>query len=70
VRFLWNKNKVADNYVKNVNDHLKIGDMVEVKVISMKDVKTSLSIQKAVDPMDKLLLIHYAHHTREDLITE
>lgn len=41
--------EVADSYVKDVNDHLKIGDQVEVKVISMKDGKTSLSIKKAVD---------------------
>lgn len=41
--------EVADSYVKDVNDHLKIGDEVEVKVISMKDGKTSLSIKKAID---------------------
>jgi S1 RNA binding domain protein len=41
--------EVADSYVKDVNDHLKIGDLVEVKVISMKDGKTSLSIKKAID---------------------
>lgn len=41
--------EVADSYVKDVNDHLKIGDQVEVKVMSMKDGKTSLSIKKAID---------------------
>jgi S1 RNA binding domain protein len=41
--------EVADSYVKDVNDHLKIGDVVEVKVISEKDGKTALSIKKAVD---------------------
>ena len=41
--------EVADSYVKDVNDHLKVGDLVEVKVISMKDGKTSLSIKKAID---------------------
>jgi S1 RNA binding domain protein len=41
--------EVADSYVKDVNDHLKIGDQIEVKVIGMKDGKTSLSIKKAVD---------------------
>lgn len=41
--------EVADSYVKDVNDHLKIGDQVEVKVISNKDGKTSLSIKKAID---------------------
>ena len=41
--------EVADSYVKDVNDHLKIGDMIEVKVISEKDGKTALSIKKAID---------------------
>ena len=41
--------EVADSYVKDVNDHLKIGDLVEVKVISEKDGKTALSIKKAID---------------------
>ncbi|MCL6570069.1 MAG: RNA-binding protein S1 [Bacillus sp. (in: Bacteria)] len=41
--------EVADSYVKDVNDHLKLGDMIEVKVISEKDGKTALSIKKAID---------------------
>ncbi|WP_066066724.1 S1 domain-containing RNA-binding protein [Neobacillus soli] len=41
--------EVADSYVKDVNDHLKVGDMIEVKVISEKDGKTALSIKKAID---------------------
>jgi S1 RNA binding domain protein len=41
--------EVADSYVKDVNDHLKLGDLVEVKVIGMKDGKTALSIKKTVD---------------------
>ena len=41
--------EVADGYVKDVNDHLKVGDQIEVKVISIKDGKTSLSIKKAID---------------------
>ncbi len=41
--------EVADSYVKDVNDHLKIGDQVEVKVLSEKDGKIALSIKKAVD---------------------
>ncbi|WP_342047497.1 S1 domain-containing RNA-binding protein [Bacillus sp. OTU530] len=41
--------EVADSYVKDVNDHLKVGDQVEVKVISEKDGKISLSIKKAID---------------------
>ncbi|NRD79094.1 RNA-binding protein S1 [Bacillus sp. BRMEA1] len=41
--------EVADSYVKDVNYHLKIGDQVEVKVVSMKDGKTSLSIKQAIE---------------------
>jgi S1 RNA binding domain protein len=40
--------EVADNYVKDINDHLKVGDVVEVKVINIeKDGKIGLSIKKA-----------------------
>ncbi|MDC3418471.1 S1 domain-containing RNA-binding protein [Aquibacillus salsiterrae] len=41
--------EVADSYVKDVNDHLSVGDEVEVKVISVKDGKTSLSIKQTVE---------------------
>ncbi|MBP1907367.1 S1 domain-containing RNA-binding protein [Paenibacillus turicensis] len=42
--------EIADNYVKDVNDHLKIGDAVTVKVINVdKDGKIGLSIKQAVD---------------------
>jgi S1 RNA binding domain protein len=41
--------EVADSYVKDVNDHLKVGDEVEVKVISENAGKIALSIKKAVD---------------------
>lgn len=40
--------EVADNYVENVNDHLTVGDEVEVKVLTVADDgKISLSIKKA-----------------------
>ena len=40
----------ADNYVENVEDHLSVGDEVEVKVLSIADDgKISLSIKKAKD---------------------
>ena len=41
--------EVADSYVKDINDHLKVGDEITVKVISEKDGKTALSIKKAID---------------------
>ena len=40
--------EVADNYVKDINDHFKVGDMVEVKVMNVDaDGKIGLSISKA-----------------------
>lgn len=40
--------EVADNYVKDINEHLKVGDEVVVKVINVeKDGKIGLSIKKA-----------------------
>jgi S1 RNA binding domain protein len=42
--------EVADNYVRDVKEHLKIGDQVTVKVINVdKDGKIGLSIRQAVD---------------------
>lgn len=41
--------EVADSYVTDVNEHLKIGDQIEVKVISEKEGKIALSIKKAID---------------------
>ncbi|SFF43114.1 S1 RNA binding domain protein [Paenibacillus algorifonticola] len=42
--------EIADNYVKDVKDHLKIEDVVKVKVINVdKDGKIGLSIKQAID---------------------
>ncbi|MFS0615522.1 S1 domain-containing RNA-binding protein [Lederbergia ruris] len=42
--------EVADNYVKDIKDHLTVGDEVLVKVLNVeKDGKIGLSIRKAVD---------------------
>ena len=42
--------EIAVDYVKDVNDHLKIGDNVKVKVIRIDEKgKISLSIKKAVE---------------------
>ncbi|CAM4024518.1 S1 domain-containing RNA-binding protein [Geobacillus stearothermophilus] len=42
--------EVADSYVKDINDHLKVGDTVYVKVINVgQDGKIGLSIRKAKD---------------------
>lgn len=40
--------EVADNYVKDINEHLTVGEEIEVKVINVeKDGKIGLSIKKA-----------------------
>lgn len=42
--------EVADNYVKDINDFLKVGDAVEVKVINIEsNGKIGLSIKQAKD---------------------
>lgn len=46
--------EVADNYVKDINEHLKVGETVTVKVINVeKDGKIGLSIKKAIDRPDR-----------------
>ncbi|MCZ0703591.1 S1 RNA binding domain protein [Natronobacillus azotifigens] len=42
--------EVADNYVKDINEHLSVGDEITVKVLTVeKDGKIGLSIKKAKD---------------------
>ncbi|MCQ2484867.1 MAG: S1 RNA-binding domain-containing protein [Clostridia bacterium] len=42
--------EVASEYVKDIKDHLKVGQTVKVKVISIaEDGKISLSVKKAVE---------------------
>jgi S1 RNA binding domain protein len=42
--------EIAENYVKDINEHLKINDMVTVKVIQMDaNGKIGLSIKQATD---------------------
>lgn len=46
--------EVADQYVKDVNDHLSIGENVTVKVLNVDDKgKIGLSIRKAQDQPSK-----------------
>ena len=46
---------VAWTHVKDINDHLKEGDIVDVKVISIDEEtkKTALSIKDLIDPPPK-----------------
>src|SRR5690625_5506962 len=47
---LVNISEVADNYVKDINEHLTVGDEIKVKVINVEDDgKIGLSIKKAKD---------------------
>lgn len=53
---------MADNYVENVEDHLSVGDEVEVKVLSIADDgKISLSIKKQRSPRRPQ---HKSNHNR------
>ncbi|MGD6968903.1 RNA-binding protein S1 [Rossellomorea vietnamensis] len=46
--------EVADNYVKDINEHLKVGEEVTVKVMNVeKDGKIGLSIRKAKDQPER-----------------
>ncbi|MCG7332021.1 S1 domain-containing RNA-binding protein [Salinicoccus roseus] len=46
--------EVADQYVEDINDHLSVGEEVEVKVLTVgDDGKISLSIKKAKEPKPK-----------------
>ncbi|MCA1032825.1 RNA-binding protein S1 [Bacillus timonensis] len=60
--------EVADNYVKDINDHLKVGDEVEVKVINVEqDGKIGLSIKKAKEtPQAQQQQQHRPRNNRND----
>ncbi len=46
--------EVADAYVKDVNDYLKVGDNIKVKVLSIEENgKIGLSIKQAILPKPK-----------------
>ena len=41
--------EIADSYVRDINEHLKVNDPVVVKVINVDNGKIGLSIRQAVD---------------------
>ncbi|MGM8215699.1 S1 domain-containing RNA-binding protein [Bacillaceae bacterium W0354] len=46
--------EVADKYVKDINEHLNVGDEVKVKVLNVeRDGKIGLSIKKADESYEK-----------------
>lgn len=47
--------QVADSYVKNVNDHLKVGDKVKAKITAVSpDGKIDLTLKTPKDSMSRL----------------
>lgn len=47
--------QIANSFVQNINDHINIGDVVKVKVLSVDEAsnKISLSIRDALPPVPK-----------------
>lgn len=45
--------EIADTYVTDIHQHLKVGDTVTVKVLNIREGKIGLSIKKAIDHPDK-----------------
>jgi len=43
--------ELSSRYIKNIEDFLKIGDTVTVKIIAIKDRKISLSIKAAAESL-------------------
>lgn len=42
--------EIAHNYVKDIHDHLKVGEQVEVKIVQVeRDGRIGLSIKEAMD---------------------
>ena len=53
-RGLIHISQVSDSYVKDVNEHLKIGDKVKAKVVSVAaDGKIDLSLKAPQEPVEK-----------------
>lgn len=38
--------QVADSYVKDIKDHMKVGDRVKARVVSIKEGKVDLTLKK------------------------
>lgn len=45
--------EIADSYVTDIHQHLKVGDTVTVKVLNIREGKIGLSIKKALDRPDR-----------------
>lgn len=45
-RALIHISQIADDFVKNIDDHLKLGDKVKARVIGLKKGKVDLTLKK------------------------
>lgn len=45
-RGLIHISQVSDNYVKDINEHLKIGDRITARVIQIEDGKVDLTLKR------------------------
>ena len=45
--------EIALNYVKDINDHVKVGDEVKVKIVGITNGKISLSVKKVLEEEKK-----------------
>jgi len=45
-RALIHISQVADNFVRNINDHLKLGDKVKARVLNIEGDKIDLTLKK------------------------
>lgn len=50
-RALIHISQVADNFVKNINDHLKLGDMVKARILNIEEEKIDLTLKKPKEDM-------------------
>lgn len=57
--------EVADGYVKDIHDVLKVGDTVKVLVLNERDHKIALSIKQATDYPKPKFHSHRSHDRNE-----
>ncbi|MFH1868895.1 MAG: S1 RNA-binding domain-containing protein [Candidatus Omnitrophota bacterium] len=48
-RALIHISQVADNFVKNINDYLKLGDVVKARILNIEADKIDLTLKKPKD---------------------
>ena len=51
-RGLIHISQVSDNYVKDINEHMRIGDRVKARVLQIEDGKIDLTLKREKPPMN------------------